>query len=295
VPPPSARAINPQLTAAHEAILMRSLAKSRDDRFSSMADFRMAMLDPTRYLASAPPPPRVTSAVTSVEKPGSLVTKSEDILSGQVVFGAGTPEAAPERPGPQPSTFRHGVGQLVEEEPPVVLRKSRKGLVLAALGAAVVAGAGGFYFYSAGQSDPANQQVLPPKTDPTPSPPVTPPTPVKTVIKFGSDPAGAEVVRKDTGDVLGTTPFEASVPSAKNPVQFTFRKANFRDKTLEVVPEGPVASLAASLVELPPPPVEQPIVKAPASKTRRPPPPKVKVKAPRPVNDEDAVLEPSFK
>ena len=55
VPPPSARSINPQLTAAHEAILARALAKSREDRFASMADFRTAMLDPVRYLAAAPP------------------------------------------------------------------------------------------------------------------------------------------------------------------------------------------------------------------------------------------------
>jgi serine/threonine protein kinase len=296
VPPPAARSINPQLTAAHEALLQRSLAKSRDDRFSSMAEFRTAMLDPARYLASAPPlPARVTSAVTSVEKAGA-VTKNEDQLSGQVVFGAAVPEAAPERPGPQPSTFRHGVGQLVDDEP-VVLRKSRKGLVLAALGAAVVAGAGGFYFYTSGQRDQAGDQTTqaPPKTVPTLPPPVTPPAPAKTVIKFGSDPAGAEVVRKDTGEVLGTTPFEASVPSAKGPVQFTFRKANHRDKTVEVVPEGPIASLAASLVEVPPPPVEQPVAKAPAAKTRPRGSNKVKVKAPRPVNDEDAVLEPSFK
>jgi len=298
VPPPAARSINPQLTAAHEALLQRSLAKSRDDRFASMADFRTAMLDPARYLASAPPLARVTAAVTSVERAGAI-TKTEDQVSGQVVFGAGAaaaPEAAPERPVPQPSTFRHGVGQLVEDEPELP-RKSRKGLVLAAVGAAVIAGAGGFYFYSTGQREADQTTVTPPKTDPTPPPPVAPPAPAKTVIKFGSDPAGAQVVRKDTGEVMGTTPFEASVASAKTPLQFTFRKASYRDRTVEVVPEGPSASLTASLTEVPPPPVEQqPVAKAPPSRTRpRPTSNKVKVKAPRPVNDEDAVLEPSFK
>src|SRR4051812_6742258 len=142
VPPPSARSLNPQLTAAHEAILQRSLAKSRDDRFASMVEFRTAMLDPVRYLASAPAlPSRATSAVTAVEKQGAVPTAADDEVSGQVVFGA--PDAAPEPAGPQPSTFGHGIGQVVDE-PPVVLKKSRTGLVLAALAAAVAAGGGGF-------------------------------------------------------------------------------------------------------------------------------------------------------
>ncbi|MGB8297542.1 MAG: serine/threonine-protein kinase, partial [Polyangia bacterium] len=51
-PVPSPRALNPRLSAAHEAILLRALAKNRDERFRGMDDFRVAMLDPERYALS---------------------------------------------------------------------------------------------------------------------------------------------------------------------------------------------------------------------------------------------------
>jgi serine/threonine protein kinase len=52
MPVPSPKRINPRLTAAHEAILLRALAKNRDERFQGMEDFRVAMLDPERYALS---------------------------------------------------------------------------------------------------------------------------------------------------------------------------------------------------------------------------------------------------
>jgi hypothetical protein len=125
--------------------------------------------------------------------------------------------------------------------------------------------------------------------------------PAKTVIKFGSDPAGAIVARRDTGEVLGTTPFEATLPSGKDGVEFIFRKANFEDTAMQVVPEGPVAHLAVKLIEhrAPPPPVEPPpVAKIPAAKSHsRSSGAKTttKVKTPRPVDDEDGVMTPTFK
>jgi hypothetical protein len=156
---------------------------------------------------------------------------------------------------------------------------------------------GGFYFYSSSQRQPAPQVVAPPKTDPTPPPPVTPPAPATTVVKFGSEPPGAEVVRTDTGEVLGHTPFQASFPSGKTRLQFTFRKASYGDVIIGVVPEVSTANLDATLSALPPPPVEQPVAKAAASKTRPPrgtATTKVRVKSPKPVDDPDAVMAPKF-
>jgi serine/threonine-protein kinase len=300
-PPPSARAINPQLTAAHEAILMRSLAKAREDRFARMEDFRAAMLDPVRYMATAPAPASRSTAITSVET-GAAPSAVEDEVSGQVVFGAGgAPEATPPPKGPQPSTFRHGIGQLVDEEPPVTLRKSRRGVVVAALTAAVAAGAGGFYYYqrgngNTGTTDSPPVVVNPPPTPPTP-PVVTPPPPTTTTVKFGSSPPGATVTRKDTGAVLGTTPFDTTVPSGKDKIEFVYKKAGYEDTPMDLVPEGPSAHLSVRLIEQRPIAVETPPVKTPSSKSSRPhgSTPKPKIKAPRPVNDEDAVLVPDFK
>ena len=53
-PVPSPRALNPMLPYAIEAIIMRAMAKRRDDRFQTMEEFGIALQDPEAYLASAP-------------------------------------------------------------------------------------------------------------------------------------------------------------------------------------------------------------------------------------------------
>jgi hypothetical protein len=283
---------------------MRALAKSRDDRFANMADFRTAMLDPTRYFASAPRASRATAA-PAVDR-GAVPAPAGDEVSGQVVFG-GAPAPAdirPNHPVSSPSTFRHGIGQLVDEEP-LVLKKSRKGLVIAAVAAAAAAAAGGFYFYNGrGHEDPAGPERVGNVT-PTPStttpPVVAPPPPAKTAIQFDSSPRGATVVRKDTRQPLGTTPFELSVPSSKEPLEFVFQKPSYDDAPARLIPDSPTAVLTLTLTAQRPPPVAEPEpVKPPAKTTvaksthsHAPGPPKTKRPA-RPV-DEDAVLEPSFK
>jgi serine/threonine-protein kinase len=296
-PPPSARAINPQLTAAHEAILMRSLAKNREDRFASMEEFRAAMLDPVKYLAGAPPLPRATAAVTSVDK-GAVPVMADDQVSGQVVFGAASPEVEPLHSDSSPSTFGHGVGQMVDEGP-VVVTKSRKGLVITTVVAALAAGAGGVYFYNNSRQDGAAAERTAEVT-PTPSAPVPPAAPLTTTIKFDSNPPGATVARKDTGKVLGTTPFETSVPSGKEAIQFVFQKAGYDDASMRLIPEGASTVLAATLtaqrVATPEPEPARPVAKNPATRPARPHTSTTKTKRPsRLMNDEDAVLEPSFK
>jgi serine/threonine-protein kinase len=299
-PPPSARSINPQLTAAHEAILFRSLAKNREDRFPSMSDFRAAMLDPARYLAANPPIPRHTAAVTSVSRSGAPVVAEEQV-SGQVVFGApaGAAPLPGQHPGPHPSTFRHGIGEIVADEP-LVLKKSRKGLVVASLLAALGAGAAGVYFYNSGRQESVASEP-PPVADPTPPPPTPPPPapptlPSKTNIRFDSNPPGAKVVRKDNGQALGTTPFEASVPSGKDSVDFVVSKDGYDDAMLSLVPDHPSAVLAVTLTAKrapspPPEPVARPTRPA-STKPARPARPKRPASV---INDTDGVLEPSFK
>jgi eukaryotic-like serine/threonine-protein kinase len=299
VPPPSARSINPQLTAAHEAILMRSLAKNRDDRFASMADFRTAMLDPTRYLATAPPPPARKTAATTAPDRGAVPLHADDQVSGQVVFGANGSEPQPDHPASPPSTFRHGIGQLVDEEP-VVLRKSRRGLVIATVTAALAAGAGGVYFYNGSRTETADHSTVTPPPIPTvvPTPPSPPPAPARTAIRFSSSPPGASVSRKDTGEVLGTTPFEASVPSGKTAIEFVFQKPGHDETAMTLVPEGPSAVLAVKLpsTHVAAPEPERSVMKTPAAKPVRPHASAGKPKKPaKMINDEDAVLEPSFK
>ncbi len=54
-PPPAPRALNANIPPSVEQIVLRCLAKDRDDRFPTMKDLRDALLDADRYLASSPP------------------------------------------------------------------------------------------------------------------------------------------------------------------------------------------------------------------------------------------------
>ncbi len=53
--PPAPRGLNASITPAVEQVILRCLAKVPDHRFPTMAALRDALLDPDRYLASAPP------------------------------------------------------------------------------------------------------------------------------------------------------------------------------------------------------------------------------------------------
>jgi serine/threonine protein kinase len=296
MPPPAPRALNPSLTAAHEAILLRALAKRREDRFATMQDLRAALLDPERYLAHAPPlPPNASTSDIEASHGSSRNDEGSQMVAG-AGSGAGSDSGSGDLPGRHaslPSTFRHGTGELIDDDT-LVPTTSRKGLVTTLVVAAVVA-AGGAYVIFNGHESPRPAAVTPPA--PTVSPPaaaVAPPPGAlavdRTVIKFDSRPPGAIVVRKDSNIDIGTTPFEYPVPSGKAPIEFVFRKPGFGDTTLSLVPEAPTATLSAILAARPPDPppaaIKPPRVRPPAPRTKHPP---------RPVNDEDGVLEPSFR
>jgi hypothetical protein len=130
-------------------------------------------------------------------------------------------------------------------------------------------------------------------TPPAPAlaPPPVAPVADHTVIKFDSQPPGAIVVRKDSNIDIGTTPFEHTVPVGKSAIEFVFRKPGFDDKTLSLVPESPTAALSATLAA-----ARVPEPRAAVAKPPRPRPASPRPKhPPRPVNDEDGVLEPSFR
>jgi eukaryotic-like serine/threonine-protein kinase len=290
MPPPSPRGLNPSLTPAHEAILLRALAKRREDRFGSMQDLRTAMLNPEAYLAHAPPLPRNSSSPATQEP-------VRGDASSQVVIGdlPGSTHLGSEHAS-MPSTFRHGAGELLEEDT-IVPRTSRKGLVVTLVVAAAVAAVGAFVVVTS----KAHRQVAvaPPATvAPPTAAPSPPPPPVldRTVIKFDSRPPGAVVVRKDSNTLIGTTPFEHAVPYGKTAIEFSFRKPGFEEAALSLIPESPNAALSVSLVAERPAPAEAEPPRPAASKPPRSRPPSARPKhAPRPVNDEDGVLEPSFR
>jgi serine/threonine-protein kinase len=280
--PPAPRSLNPAITPAQDAILMRALAKQREDRFQNMEDFRKAMLDPDAYLRGAPRLPTTPPPVNV----STLAAAAADA-------GGDHPESAP-------STFRHGAGELLDDDVPVAT-SSRKPLVIAIVAAAVLAG-GGAFLYVKNQSD-----APPAAATTTPTPPVAPTAPAepKTVaVSFESNPSGAAVVMKDTGQEIGTTPFQKDFPYGKKPLEFVFRKTKYDDASASFIPDvARVVSgtLPPQRAAAPAPEAAPPASKAsktsshhsrPATAPAATKPPK---KTGRPVNDEDGVLEPSFK
>src|SRR5450631_2713321 len=300
VPPP--RAINPLLPASVEAIILRALAKPREARFQTMGEFGAALADPEAYAASVvgvaaqgaslpmPPMPTVIEA-------GAVPDDQANSVSGQVVFG-GPDKNLGERPVPLPSTFRHATGELLDDDIPLARpKRSRTGIFVLGAAAAGVALAV-FLFTQNGSSGIARRSAE--KSAPT----AVPPAPKKVRLGLKSEPPGAEVLRKDTSEKLGVTPFTAELPASDTPIDFLFKKESFQERVESFVPSesGQLAVvLAPSLAPaLPiPEPASPRAEAAPEAKPGKAPPPARRKSTPvrkRPGHamDEDGVLAPSL-
>jgi hypothetical protein len=114
-----------------------------------------------------------------------------------------------------------------------------------------------------------------------------------------SDPPGATVLRADTNEQLGITPFDLQLAPSTTPIELLFKKGSFRDKSEFFVPEES-GQLEVSLI--PDAPEEAPDraghpATPPAKQTAKQPP--VVRRKPgatwrRQPTDEDGVLAPSF-
>jgi serine/threonine-protein kinase len=140
VPPPAARSIVPDLPAALDSILFRSLAKEPGQRFKTMAEFREALLDSERYGATDPAPSRSSPDLAvrvRVAEPMARTVGSPRRAS--------RPEGGLlEDPGLGQSTFRDSAGEVwTRGESGISQPKSRRlraVLVLGTLAGALLAG-----------------------------------------------------------------------------------------------------------------------------------------------------------
>jgi serine/threonine protein kinase len=287
-PVPSPRAINSRLSAAHEAILLRALAKNRDERFRSMEEFAAALNDPEHYAMHA--------SIVPSQGPmhGYEATPSPVMIPGMEGQGMGGIKA-----GPMPSTFREAA--LAVEPLDEQLPKSRTGLWAGLLFGALVAGSVAAFLVVRATSTPTKAPAPVAEAvvaKPTPPPPVAAAQPAKISIKFRSEPAGASVARQDNGEQLGITPFEVEIPKAQSPLQVIFKRAGYADATRSIIPSDPGVLDATLNAVLPPPPAEKPAAAKPAASKPSAP----KASGPRRgksgrgsrAMDEDGVLAPSF-
>jgi hypothetical protein len=129
-----------------------------------------------------------------------------------------------------PSTFRQAAGQMVEEDADLEESpKPRKtALIAAVVGAVVVAGLAAFFFTQQSSTNSATADTVATVAQPA--------TPRTVKLSFKSDPAGAAVLRKDTNEQLGITPFAIEISASQTSVDFLFKKDNFGDRIESFVP-----------------------------------------------------------
>ena len=237
---PSARRINPAISASVEMILYRALMKERERRFQTMQDLRKALLAPEAYVAGAP----------ELELPGELtgVTRmAAPMARGDMPASAMRRTPPPEDepgvvdritpPGPS-STFRHAVGQVEKSiTQPDSQRKMILGILGGVLAALVTLSVVGRAF-----REPDRTARLEAATR---SQREVEKTPATVRLSFASDPDGATVSRESDGSELGVTPLSIEVPYSNSPEKFVLRKPSYEQKVLFVVPNLPVPLFAA--------------------------------------------------
>jgi serine/threonine-protein kinase len=267
MPPPSVRSLVQQVTHELDLILYRALAKNRDDRFQTMGQFRDAIRDPTGYLRGAPliSLPEDPMGIARAAKP---MTRSEiDIRFGRTKLGVGETVTSG-----IPSTFRHGVGEILDAAAPK--RRTNKLFALGLFMVVSLEGAAIVYLMAQSRRPPPPVAAVPAR-------------PATVRVNFNSDPIGADILAND-GRLVGRTPLSTEFPYGDGVLRFVFRKPGYADKTMYVVPNLP-SPLFASMQALPPP--------APAEPPAAAPPPRKPPRKPHPARqhlDDDAVLAPTF-
>ncbi|MES1204932.1 MAG: serine/threonine-protein kinase [Pseudomonadota bacterium] len=244
---PSARKINPRISAAIEMVLFQALAKDREDRFQTMQEFREALLDPEGYLAGAPSVglPAELTGVTRLAAPMArrdMTFASTGDFGSMSGLGSGQGSGVV-RSSPAPSTFRHGVGQVASsDEAPTLAPRSGNKVVLTIMASVALVG---LIIVMVGRSKrDARRAVAVSETATASRAGYVIKTPPRVRINFMSDPEGATVTRTDSGTELGKTPLSLEVPYSDSAVEFVLRKPGYEDKGMFIVPNLPVPMFA---------------------------------------------------
>jgi tRNA A-37 threonylcarbamoyl transferase component Bud32 len=209
--PPSQRNPTAHIPPDVEAVVMKALAKDREQRFQSMQELALAL-----------------------EQCGG---GGYDLGQAWVGEPSGMDSAAP---------FRLAGGSQVvpavaaSTQPPVA--RSRSGIVVAVLAALVVAiGVGGYFATRKPAPPPVVAVVAPPPPKVVEAPPVVVPPPVvaakptQYTMTIATQPKGAEVF--NGAEILGTTPCDISLPAGTTLVELMLRKKGWKDQPLKIVPD----------------------------------------------------------
>ena len=248
---PSPRSINPALSEGIERVMARALEKDPAGRFQSMEEFMTALAAPQTMAGPVREMPQAQPGDQTVV--GTNISTTLSGATGEV--GADMSAVPPSmQPPPSPLTRKSGSG----------------GMVIGIVVMLLAAGGGVGFLLLRGESN-KNVAAVPQPQTPQQEPPQPPAA--KARLHISSDPIGAEVRRKDTGEVLGLTPLDKELPADGSLMPLVVHKDGYKDGSRGVVLSDRDATLAFRLVADPNAPAAA--APAPTDGSKKPPAPPV--------------------
>jgi serine/threonine protein kinase len=239
IPPPST--IVPDYPAALEAIVMRALARDRDERFDDVEAFRTALLDVLEELGPETRPAESLAAHMERSFADRIMQKREMVR--RVSRGAaldGLPESEVDSDVEIPSVVVEWPEESATQAPSPPRRKRGRALsIAAAVLLAVVAAGGVLYTLEGAEAEDARPPVhalAPPSTPATelePGEPVPDADPVRVTVE--SDPTGATI--RLAGESAGQTPATLSIERGAEAVAIELSRRGYQPLETEVVPD----------------------------------------------------------
>ena len=255
MPVPLPSSINPEVPASVDAIVTRALERKLEARYQTAGEMAEDLEKALFEMRASPHEAR--NLLLSLFPKGP--SRSGEI---QLPFtpspasgtdGRATPSGAAARssssnvtrPIPE-GALEIDVGDLAASGPVVANRRRRgrrKWLALGALGGAVLA------FVLLAQSPhkgppqevtvaPAAAQSVPvPAAPPQPASPPAAAKPAVVEVSLDSSPQDAQVIREDSGEVVGRTPLTVTLPQGRDVISFRFEKPGFATVTYKVIPD----------------------------------------------------------
>jgi hypothetical protein len=202
-PPPLPRALNPGLPEAVEAIILKALAKSPDQRFATMEDMQAAIKSAGTF--------EIRGVSQHGAREGTMPTLVAPSTGGTMQLPAAN------------TTLSHGTG---ERRPGPHGRRWPAVVV----GGLVLAGAAAVWKVThlpASTAQPVVVVATHPDAAAAPPPAADLADIPRIRLKMASRPPGAKVVDTVDGEVLGTTPFQVEFAKSETELQLRFEKAGF--------------------------------------------------------------------
>jgi serine/threonine-protein kinase len=217
--PPSQRNPNAGIAPEVEAVVLKALAKDRDQRYQTMREMAMAM----EACAGGDPLQAWGAEGSGVHLPSGRESSQAFRTHGASQIGAAV------------------AASRTSSQPPLPAKK-RTGLYAGVgLGLLLIGGAAAVLVTQKKPPPPVEKPIVavapPPVVTPPPPPPVVakePPKPTSFTASISTNPTGAEIF--SGSERLGVSPFNVVLPASDTPVELTLKKKGYKDTLLKVVP-----------------------------------------------------------